>query len=65
MCSKWFMTKFYDFQKVTFQIMCLNPKLFGIAKLANTFISQISILMTSFERSLSKLSENHKMVDIR
>ncbi len=36
----------------------------GIAKLANTFISQIWILMTPFERSLSKLSENHKIFDI-
>ncbi len=30
----------------------------GIAKLANKFISS---LMTPFERSLSKLSENHKI----
>ena len=27
-------------------------------------ISQILTLMTSFERSLSKLSDNHKIVDI-
>ena len=33
----------------------------GTTKLANTFISS---LMTSFERSLSKHSENHKIVDI-
>ncbi len=37
----------------------------GIAKLANTFIAQIRILMTSFERSLSKLSENHNIFEIR
>ncbi len=36
----------------------------GIAKLANTFISQIWNFMTPFERSLSKLSENHKIVEI-
>ncbi len=36
----------------------------GIAKLANTFISQIWTLMTPFERYFSKLSENHKIVDI-
>ncbi len=34
----------------------------GIAKLANTFIAQIKTLMTPFERSLSKLSENQKIV---
>ncbi len=33
----------------------------GVAKLANIFISD---LMTSFERSLSKLSENQKIIDI-
>ncbi len=33
----------------------------GIAKLASTFIST---LMTPFERSLSKLSENCKIVEI-
>ena len=32
----------------------------GIAKLANTFISQIGTLKTPFERSLSKLSESIK-----
>ncbi len=36
----------------------------GIAKLANTFISQIRSLMTPFERSFSELSENHKIFDI-
>ena len=33
----------------------------GIAKLANTFISQIRSLMTPFERSFSELSENHTL----
>ncbi len=37
----------------------------GIAKLANTFISQISTLMVPFERSLSKLSEKPKIFDVR
>ena len=36
----------------------------GIAKLANTFISQIRSLMTPFERSFSELSENHTIFDI-
>ena len=36
----------------------------GIAKLANTFISQMQSLMTPFERSFSELSENHKIFDI-
>ena len=36
----------------------------GITKLVNTFISQIWSLMTSFERSFYKLSENHKLFDI-
>ncbi len=36
----------------------------GMAKLANTFISQIQFLMIPFERSLSKLSENQKIVEI-
>ncbi len=36
----------------------------GIAKLANTFISQIRTLMVPFERSFSKLSENQKIVEI-
>ena len=36
----------------------------GIAKLANTFISQIRSFMTPFERSFSELSENHKIFDI-
>ena len=36
----------------------------GIAKLANTFISQIRSLMTPFERYFSELSENHKIFDI-
>ena len=36
----------------------------GIAKLANTFISQIRSLMTPFERSFSKLSENPKNFNI-
>ena len=35
----------------------------GIAKLANTFISQIWTLMVPFERSLSKLSENQKIIE--
>ncbi len=39
-----------------------------MAKLTNTFISQIWTLMTPFERSLSfslsKLSENHKIIEI-
>ncbi len=59
-------------------MMCFNPKfhrgpnltffglgpwaiIHGIAKLANTFIST---LMMPFERSLSKLSENQKIVEI-
>ena len=36
----------------------------GIAKLANAFISQIWTLMTPFERPLSKLSENQKIIEI-
>ncbi len=36
----------------------------GIAKLANTFISRIETLMVPFERSPSKLSENHKIFEI-
>ena len=36
----------------------------GIAKLANTFISQIWFLMTPFELFFSKLSENPKKFDI-
>ncbi len=32
--------------------------------LTNTFISQIQFLMIPFERSLSKLSENQKIVEI-
>ncbi len=36
----------------------------GIAKLVNIFNSQIWTLITSFKRSPSKLSENHKFVDI-
>ncbi len=36
----------------------------GPAKLANTFIAQIWSLMIPFETSLSKLSENHKIVEI-
>ena len=36
----------------------------GIAKLANTFLSQICTLMTPFERYFYKLSENHKIFDI-
>ena len=59
-------------------MMCFNPKfrcgpnlsffglgpwaiIHGTAKLENTFISRI--LMVPFERSLSKLSENHKNFD--
>ena len=34
----------------------------GTAKLTNTFISQIWTLMTPFERSLFKLSENHNIL---
>ena len=34
----------------------------GVAKLVNSFIAQIETLMTPFERSLSKLSENRKIV---
>ena len=37
----------------------------GTAKLENTFISRISILIVPFERSLSKLSESHKNIDFR
>ena len=33
----------------------------GMAKLANTYIAQIRTLMTPFERSPSKLSENQKL----
>ncbi len=36
----------------------------GTTKLANTFIAQIRTLMTPFERPLSKLSENKKIVKI-
>ncbi len=36
----------------------------GVAKSANSFIAQIRTFMTLFERSLSKLSENHKIVAI-
>ncbi len=36
----------------------------GIAKLANTFIAQIRILMMLFERCVSKLSENYIIVEI-
>ena len=36
----------------------------GVAKSANTFIAQILTLMTPFERSHSKLLENHKIVEI-
>ena len=36
----------------------------GIAKLANTFIVQIRILMMLFERCVSKLSENYIIVEI-
>ncbi len=36
----------------------------GMAKLANTFISQIRTLIIPFERYLSKLSENQKIVAI-
>ncbi len=36
----------------------------GIAKLANTFIVQIRILMMLFERCVSKLSENNIIVEI-
>ena len=36
----------------------------GVAKSANTFIAQIRILMTPFERCLSKLSENYIIVEI-
>ena len=32
-----------------------------MAKLVNSFIAQIETLMTPFERSLSKLSENQKL----
>ncbi len=68
--------KCYDFLKNTFQMKfcwCPNLSFFdlgpwaiihGTTKLANAFISQLSSLMTSFERSLSKHSENHKIVDI-
>ncbi len=59
-------------------MMCLNPKFcwgpnLSIFRpwtmgyyswLANTFISQIQFLMIPFERSLSKLSENQKIVEI-
>ncbi len=56
--------------------ICLGPNLAFFAfgpwaiihgigpKLANSLISQIWTLMTPFERSLSKLSENHKIVEI-
>ena len=37
---------------------------YGIAKLENTFIVQIRILMMLFERSVSKLSENNIIVEI-
>ena len=49
-----------------FDIFGLGPwaMIHGIAKLANTFISQIRSLMTPFERSFSELSENHKIFDI-
>ncbi len=36
----------------------------GVAKTANSFIAQILTLMTPFERSLRKLSENQKIVEI-
>ena len=36
----------------------------GTAKSTNTFISQIRKLILPFERSPSKLSENHKIVEI-
>ncbi len=36
----------------------------GIVKLANTFYLSIWTLMIPFERSLSKLSENHKIIEI-
>ncbi len=36
----------------------------GMAKLANTYIAQIRTLMTPFERSPSKLSENQKIIEI-
>ncbi len=36
----------------------------GIAKLANTFIVQIRILIMLFERCVSKLSENNIIVEI-
>ncbi len=36
----------------------------GIAKLVNTFISQIRSLMTPFERSFSELSENQKILTL-
>ncbi len=35
----------------------------GIAKLANTFIVQIRILMMLFERCISKLSENNIIIN--
>ncbi len=37
----------------------------GTAKLENTFISRISILIIPFKRSLSKLSEKHNNFDFR
>ena len=37
----------------------------GVIKLANTFIVQKYTLMTPFKRFFSKLSENHKIVEVR
>ena len=37
----------------------------GVAKLGNSFIAQIQTLMTPFERSLSKLSENQIKIAFR
>ena len=57
-------------------MMCFNPKfhrghfsaldhgLFIIHGVVNSFIAQIRTLVMSFERSLSMLSENQKIVKI-
>ena len=69
---------FLKAEKKTFQMMYFNPKfhwglnlsffglgpwaiIHGLAELGNV---QIQSLMTPFERSLSKLSENQKIIEI-
>ncbi len=57
------MSKFLSFSESLGKYLPNDVIIHGTVRLANTFISQIWTLMTSFERYFSKLSENQKIFD--